>query len=94
MADRGSEKFLDDFYESLVRGHDAAGALAEARRSAIAGGESPAVWANFELIGDPRVAPQLSAAPLWVRAWPVVVAVLCLGGMFYGVRVLMTRIAL
>ncbi|MEO7458018.1 MAG: CHAT domain-containing protein [Gemmatimonadaceae bacterium] len=94
MADRGSEKFLDVFYESLVRGRDAAGALADARRNAIDAGESPAVWANFELIGDPGVAPQLSAAPLWRRGWPVFVALLCLGGVFYGVRVFVMRMAL
>ncbi len=61
LEDRGARDFLDAFYESLIDGRDAASALARARRRAIADGVSPAIWANFELIGDPGVAPRLAA---------------------------------
>lgn len=94
LEDRGSEQFLDAFYESLVRGRDAAAALSDARRQSIDAGHSPAVWANFELIGDPWVAPELTATPLWRRGWPVVAGLLCLGGAIYGVRVFTTRMML
>lgn len=63
LNDREAEPFLATFYDSLIEGRDAAGALTDARRTAIENGASPAIWANFELIGDPAVAPRISGRP-------------------------------
>jgi CHAT domain-containing protein len=91
LEDVGAEHFLRAFYRSLAEGKDATSALAVARQDAIGHGVSPATWANFELIGDPMVAPRLEAARLGAtRAslLAILLAVLLIG---YGVRFAVSR---
>ena len=91
LGDRDGRAFLETFYRALIDGHDAVGALGTARRQAIAKRVSPAIWANFELIGDPTVAPHLTANRPWMRGAMLLAAllVLCVG--LYGARLAVSR---
>ena len=91
LDDRHGRAFLESFYRALIDGHDAVGALGTARRQAIAKRVSPAIWANFELIGDPTVAPRLTANRPWMRGAMLLAAllVLCVG--LYGARLAVSR---
>ena len=91
LDDRGTRIFLDAFYRSLLDGRDAAGALADARRLAINQQLSPAIWANFELIGDPSVAPRLSAARPWSRNASILAGIAFLCVAIYGARLVVSR---
>ncbi len=81
LEDANTATIIASFYRMLIRGDDPVGALARLRRDAISRGESPAVWANLDFVGDPGVAPVLArAASPWK---PIATLLLVLGGSAY-----------
>ncbi len=55
IGDERSVRLVHDFYTALADGYDVAGAMRQAKLTAIARGESEATWAAFSVVGDPTV---------------------------------------
>ena len=70
IGDRRTTRLVEDLYRSMARGATVGEALRQAKLSALARGESPAVWAAFTLVGDPGVRLALVTPrpewPMWV----------------------------
>lgn len=63
IPDRMPVPLMESFYRKLARGTPVAEAMRQAKQEAIEGGASPAVWAAFQVVGDPGVTPVLRARP-------------------------------
>ena len=61
IPDRMPFPLMESFYGRLSQGIPVAEAMRQAKLEAMEGGSSPAVWAAFQVVGDPRVTPVLKA---------------------------------
>jgi CHAT domain-containing protein/tetratricopeptide (TPR) repeat protein len=59
LDDSAIVPYVEQFYNELLRGNDVVTALHRVRRSALADGASPALWANLEYFGDPTLQVEL-----------------------------------
>jgi CHAT domain-containing protein/tetratricopeptide (TPR) repeat protein len=71
VGDRDAARFMGDFYRAASSGITIGDAVAQAKRTAMARGEPPSVWAAFVLVGNPVVRPSLPspAAPRGAPVW-------------------------
>jgi CHAT domain-containing protein len=80
IGDRGTARLVEDMYRGLARGTTVGEALQQAKRAALARGETTAVWAAFTLVGDPdvRLALVTPAArwPVWLAGAAILLALL------------------
>jgi tetratricopeptide (TPR) repeat protein len=63
IPDRMPVPLMEAFYGRLTEGLPVAEAMRQAKQEAIARGASPAVWAAFQVVGDPGVSPVLHSRP-------------------------------
>jgi tetratricopeptide (TPR) repeat protein len=59
IPDRMPAPLMESFYRELAGGAPVAEAMRRAKKEAIEMGASPAVWAAFQVVGDPGVTPVL-----------------------------------
>jgi hypothetical protein len=61
VGDRSTLRLVDGLYAALAKGRPVIDALREAKLAAMRSGAPPAVWAAFELLGDPATVVPLTA---------------------------------
>jgi hypothetical protein len=78
VGDRRTPEFVGGLYAALAAGRPVIEALRAAKLAAMRAGESPAVWAAFQLVGDPTtvvpLTPPRRPTTWWAGAGVVVVA--------------------
>jgi hypothetical protein len=79
VGDRSTLRVVEGLYASLAKGRPVIDALRAAKLEAMRGGAPPAVWAAFELVGDPATVVPLTP-PRARTAWWVGAGVLVLVG--------------
>lgn len=66
IGDRRTTRLVEDLYRGMAKGATVGEALRQAKLTALARGERPAVWAAFTLVGDPGVRLALiTPRPVW-----------------------------
>jgi len=77
VGDRSTLRLVDGLYAALARGRPVVDALRAAKLAAMRDGAPPAVWAAFELVGDPAtvvpLTPPRARTVWWVGAGGLVV---------------------
>jgi len=86
IPDRMPVPLMDRFYRELAGGTPVAEAMRRAKQEAIEMGASPAVWAAFQVVGDPGVTPVLRTKAAIVPGVKVAAALLGLLGLAAVVR--------
>jgi hypothetical protein len=67
---------MESFYRELAGGTPVAEAMRRAKQEAMEMGASPAVWAAFQVVGDPSVTPVLRTRAALLPGGKLAVALL------------------